>query len=89
MDRTGTVRFELTTFFRSARFQDECHKPDSTKYPFFFCFSLNIYADNDIINRKLLLIISNIGIKRNWTSTKSINSTPHYHSAMTPLEYIL
>ena len=31
---SGTVRFELTTFFRSARFQDECHKPDSTKYPF-------------------------------------------------------
>ena len=31
---SGTVRFELTTFFGSARFQDECHKPDSTKYPF-------------------------------------------------------
>ena len=30
---TGTVRFELTTFIKSSRFQDERHKPDSTKYP--------------------------------------------------------
>ena len=30
---TGTVRFELTTFIRSTRFQDERYKPDSTKYP--------------------------------------------------------
>ena len=37
---SGTVRFELTTFFRSARFQDECHKPDSTKYPLLISHSL-------------------------------------------------
>lgn len=30
---TGTVRFELTTSLGSTRFQDERHKPDSTKYP--------------------------------------------------------
>jgi hypothetical protein len=28
------VRFELTTL-KSTRFQDERHKPDSTKYPIF------------------------------------------------------
>lgn len=33
--RTGTVRFELTTSLESTRFQDERHKPDSTKYPYF------------------------------------------------------
>ena len=30
---SGTVRFELTTLLKSTRFQDERHKPDSTKYP--------------------------------------------------------
>jgi hypothetical protein len=32
MGFTGIVRFELTTLL-STRFQDERHKPDSTKYP--------------------------------------------------------
>lgn len=31
--RSGTVRFELTTFLRSTYFQDKRHKPDSTKCP--------------------------------------------------------
>ena len=32
---TGTVRFELTTFGKSSYFLDKCHKPDSTKYPYY------------------------------------------------------
>ena len=31
---SDTVRFELTTYYLSTRFQDERHKPDSTKYPY-------------------------------------------------------
>ena len=40
--KTGTVRFELTTFFRSTYFQDKRHKPDSAKYPFPTCLTIPI-----------------------------------------------